>query len=81
MISTLIRPVAAAAPTRYRYVGQQRTIDQPSTKRFRKRLRKLSFEIVADDGAFASCRGSDGIFYTWLPLNHLEPVGDEGGAE
>ncbi len=81
MIASLSRPIEIAAQTLYRYVATTRTIDQPSTKRFRKQMRKLTFEIIADDGAFAQVRDSEGNYHSWIPLEHLEPVTDEGGAE
>lgn len=80
MIATLI-PAVVAAPARYRYIAENRGIDQPSTKRFRKKMRKLTFEILADDGAYAQVKGSDNNYYNWMPLDHLELVSETGGVE
>jgi len=81
MIATLTRPAVVAASSVYRYIGESRGIDQPSTKKFRKKMRKLTFELITDDGAFAQVQGSDGKFYAWVPLEHLELVSVAGGVE
>jgi hypothetical protein len=81
MIATLTRPVVGATKTLYRYVGQNREIDKPSTKKFRKKMRKLTFEIIGGDDAFVQIEGSDGKFYSWMPLVHLEAISTAGGVE
>ena len=59
----------------YRYVARERSIDNPETKRWRKRMRGLEFQIfhIAHD-AYACGLASDGKYFDSISLRDLEAI-------
>lgn len=76
MIATLTPP-PKLTKLLYRYIADNRSVDSPSTKQFRKKMWGLTLEIISSDGAYCQCKGSDGNYYQWIPVDQLEPVQNE----